>query len=286
MPLWYQELPLHMQPVAWQLGWFSLSWYAVAYLVSLGISGWIGWKIMSSNGIRWSAEQWLDLFLAVTAGVLVGGRLGFVFLYQPAWFVAHPSQIFWPFDATTGLWTGIAGMSFHGGLLGVGTGLWWFARVYKVNWWYLADSGVLLAPIGSFFGRLANFVNGELSGRVTTSDWGMYFPRGGSALRYPSQLLEAFGEGIILFGLMQYCRKRFALGSGQLTAVYLMGYGVIRFMIEFTREPDPGVGLFFGNTLTLGQLLCLGMVALGGGLWRYRTSSGILERNHAEARRS
>jgi phosphatidylglycerol:prolipoprotein diacylglycerol transferase len=265
-----------MHSVAVQFGSFSITWYAVAYGISLGITGWILWKILRRGGIVHSVDQWLDLMIGIVTGVVIGGRLGFVLLYQPRWFWAHPVQIMWPFDGH-GVWMGIAGMSFHGGLIGVGIGLWWFARTYRVNWWYMADVGAFLAPIGSFFGRLANFANGELYGRVTTSWWGMEFPRGGQALRFPSQLFEALGEGLLVFGIVWYVRRRFPAGTGALVATYCVSYGIIRFAIEFFREPDAGARLFFRDTITFGQLLCIIMIVTGGALWRFRKNSVILK---------
>ncbi|MEI8103592.1 MAG: prolipoprotein diacylglyceryl transferase [Candidatus Moraniibacteriota bacterium] len=282
MPEWYQNLPsLVHQPVAVQIGEWSVKWYALAYLLALGISVWIIRKIVQSERrYSLSPEQWLDLLLFVLAGILIGGRLGFVFLYDPAYFWVHPWQIVVPFDMTTGVWTGVAGMSFHGGLIGAGVGLWLVTRKYQWDWWYWADIVAFVAPIGSFLGRIANFVNGELYGRVTASGMGMYFPLdgfNGQSLRYPSQLYEAFGEGVVLFFVMWWLRTRFALGSGKVVAGYLIGYGAIRFIIEFFREPDPSLGLVVFNFFSLGQVLCLGMVIVGIDLWRHREKSVILK---------
>jgi len=280
MPEWYKNLPLLIhQPVALQLGEWSVKWYAIAYLFTTVVSIWIIWRAaQGEKGYRIEVEQWLDLFLFLLAGILVGGRLGFVLLYAPTYFWMNPWQIIVPFDIATGVWTGIAGMSFHGGLAGATVGLWLVTRKYHWDWWYWADLLAFVAPIGSFFGRIANFVNGELYGRVTRSEMGMYFPLdgfNGQVLRYPSQLYEALGEGGILFILIWWLRQRFALGSGKVVVGYFIGYGMIRFIVEFFREPDSSLGFVVFNLFSLGQVLCFGMVIIGIILW-YRCEKSVI----------
>jgi phosphatidylglycerol:prolipoprotein diacylglycerol transferase len=199
-----------------------------------------------------------DLILYGVLGILLGGRLGYVLFYNAAYYLDHPSDIL-------ALWHG--GMSFHGGLLGVIAAFTLFARRYQIPWLRLMDLLAVPAPIGLFFGRLANFVNGELYGRVTDSPLGMVFPRGGDLPRHPSQLYEATFEGLVLFVLLWLLATRtHALKHpGRLAGLFAAGYGIARFGIEFFREPDVQLGYLVGG-LSMGQLLCMPMILIGGWL--------------------
>jgi phosphatidylglycerol:prolipoprotein diacylglycerol transferase len=189
-------------------------------------------------------------------GVILGGRLGYVLFYQSAYFMQHPADIL-------AVWQG--GMSFHGGFLGVVLAMAWFARKYQLSWLAVMDFIAPLVPIGLGAGRLGNFINGELWGRVTNTDFGMVFPQIDGLLRHPSQLYEFTLEGVALFFILwAYASKPRA--SGTIAAVFLMGYGVFRFAVEYTREPDSYLGLL-SMGFSMGQWLSLPMLLIGAVLW-------------------
>jgi phosphatidylglycerol:prolipoprotein diacylglycerol transferase len=275
----YQHLPEHIDPVALSVGNFSLYWYGVTYLLSFVVGSWAFLRLSRKGDPGLPGEQATDLVLFLLIGMLVGARLGYVVLYNLPFYIEHPSAVISPFDVTTGRWIGISGMSYYGGAIGAVTVLWLFVRTYSIDFWALADRVALAAPVGYFFGRVGNFLNGELFGRITDKAWGMYFQNdgtGGTALRHPSQLYEAFFEGLVLFGVLWWLRGRAAF-SGALALWYAIGYGFLRFAMEFFREPDPQVGLLAG--LTLGQWLSLA-VCMSGSLvffWRRRRSCAIVE---------
>ena len=212
-----------------------------------------------------------DLILFAVIGVLVGGRLGYVFFYNPTYYIQHPIEIF-------SVWQG--GMSFHGGLLGVLSALAFFC-IFRKNLFFeisfmrrffsLTDFVAPLVPPGLFFGRIGNFINGELPGRITTLDevpWAMIFPDSGTLdFRHPSQLYQAFGEGLVLFLILYFADKQ-KKGLGFTSAIFLVFYGMIRFITEFFREPDPFIGLLAFN-FSMGQLLSIPLVCLGIGLLAY-----------------
>jgi phosphatidylglycerol:prolipoprotein diacylglycerol transferase len=274
-------------PVLVQLGPFAVRWYALAYIFGL-LLGWGGILLLLRRKLLWAAppyngkppateDQIGDLVVWMTFGVILGGRLGWDLIYGvvlcsvspyadfcrglPIEFVTNPIKI-------VAAWEG--GMSFHGGLLGVIIAMAWFCRRQKLNFLSIADLVALVAPIGLFFGRLANFVNDELWGRVTNVPWAMVFPRGGPVPRHPSQLYEAGMEGVALFIILQIC---LGLGlhrrPGLLAAIFMLGYGVFRFVSEFFREPDApflgpvsmGMALSIPIWLAAGALLVISLKA-------------------------
>ena len=242
---------------------FALRWYALAYLVGLLVGGRIMVALMRRPALWGDAApmrpaQVEELLTWVILGVVLGGRLGFVLFYQPGYYLAHPIEI--PM-----VWQG--GMSFHGGFLGVVLASWWWARRNGVNPLRLADALAVVAPIGLFFGRIANFVNGELWGRLSDAPWAVVFPNGGPFARHPSQLYEAGLEGILLQCVLAIAIYRFAAlkRPGLVTGLFVVGYALSRIAVEFFREPDPQLGYLFGGWLTMGMLLSLPMLALG--LW-------------------
>ncbi len=196
-----------------------------------------------------------DFLFYLIVGLLIGARLGYVLFYNLPRYMEAPWEVF-------AIWHG--GMSFHGGLLGMIVSGGWYARRKRAPFFELADIGALAAPIGLMLGRIGNFINGELYGRVTTLPWGMIFPAGGGMPRHPSQLYEAILEGPVLFGLLWWLRTRTDV-NGVVLAVFLIVYGVSRFCIEFVREPDPQLGFVF-LTFTMGQILCACMIVAGAGL--------------------
>ncbi len=245
----------NIDPVLLEFGPLVIRWYSLAYIIGI-LAGWrYGIYLISLPFSKLSKPQFENIVLWVTLGIILGGRLGYVLFYNFAYFRENPSDIF-------KLWRG--GMSFHGGLIGVIIVTLIYARFQRLKSTYLFDILACAAPIGLFLGRMANFVNGELYGRVTDVSWGMIFPNGGGLPRHPSQLYEAFLEGIVLF-LLLYLLVRatsFRLRGGLLSGIFIAGYALARFAVEFFREPDQQLG-YFADILTMGQLLCIPMMVLG-----------------------
>jgi phosphatidylglycerol---prolipoprotein diacylglyceryl transferase len=242
-------------PVLIQFGPLAIRWYALAYIAGL-LFGWqLLKRIVQRPGWTLTAEQIDDLLFYATLGIILGGRLGFVFFYHPAYYLSNPLQIL-------AVWQG--GMSFHGGLVGILVACWLFARRHGIGFLEIADAVAVVAPIGLFFGRLANFINAELWGRVTTVPWGVIFPNAGPEPRHPSQLYEALLEGLVLFVVLQVMARgsRDPAAAGLLGGVFLLGYGLARAFVELFREPDAHLGYLFGF-VTMGQLLSLPMIAAG-----------------------
>jgi len=240
-------------PVAIHLGSFGIHWYGLMYLVGfLSFLALGKWQINHRSWHRWSVQMLDDALFFGALGVIIGGRLGYVLFYQFDYFSQHPAEIF-------AVWQG--GMSFHGGFLGVLAAMWMFSRKYHIGWLKIMDFVAPLVPIGLGAGRMGNFINGELWGRVTNADFGMVFPRVDNLLRHPSQLYEFALEGVVLFLILWiYSSKPRATGS--VSALFLIGYGSFRFLAEYTREPDDYLGLL-SMGLSMGQWLSLPMVIIG-----------------------
>lgn len=254
-------MPSSVSPIAVQIGPFAVHWYSLMWLCAAAVVyALTRWRIRRAEG-PYTVALMDDVVLWAFAGAIVGGRLGYVFLYDAVYYCAHPLAIFSPYDFVAGTWTGIYGMSYHGGMIGVACALWLVARRHRADTVRVMDFLVPALPAGYFFGRLGNFFNHELVGRVTTSPMGMVFP-GDRIARHPSQLYEAFAEGIILFCVLWPLRNRVRT-RGMLTTIYLLLYGVARFCCEFFRAPDAHVG-FVWQGLTMGQVLSLAMI--GGAL--------------------
>lgn len=241
-------------PVLFQVGPFAIRWYALAYIFGL-IGAWrYGIWLARKAPPLVTAKQIDDFLIWATLGVILGGRLGYVFFYQPAYFLENPIMI-------PQMWKG--GMSFHGGLVGVILAMMLFARRHGIALFALADIVAAAAPIGLFLGRIANFINGELWGRVTDVPWAVIFTKGGPP-RHPSQLYEAFLEGIVLFAVLACLvllwrgRWRVGLTSG----VFLIGYSLSRMAVETVRQPDDFIGLLFLDS-TWGQWLSVPMLLFG-----------------------
>jgi len=262
---WWQHLPENLEPIAFSVGFFSLYWYAFFFACGALASFFFGYFLLRKNESTLPENTFFDIFFVVFIGACVGGRIGYVLLYNMDFFLQSPMRIFSPYDFRTGVWTGIAGMSFHGGLIGAVMSLFlfiWYKKShgYPFSFWNITDFLSLLAPIAIFFGRLGNFFNGELYGRITTMPWGMYFPvEPLEILRHPSTLYEASLEGILLFLILWFFQKR-TLFAGELTCLFLCGYAGFRFLGEYFREPDVQLGLFFGELFSLGQILSLLMI--------------------------
>jgi len=268
---WWQHLPEHIDPIVFSLGGISVRWYAICFALGIGVM-WFRFSLDRKGSFRNIRRKTLeDIFFFVLIGAFVGARLGYVFWYAPAYFLEHPSRILLPFDPVTGRFTGIAGLSFHGALVGAGAVMLWWARIRRESFFVWTDRFARIVPLGILFGRLGNFLNGELWGRTTDMAWGMFFPQVGAMVqRHPSQLYEALGEGALLYGILSWIdRKKHR--PGFLTACFLFGYGVIRFILEYWREPDVQIGLI-ADVFSLGQIFSLGLILFGGAwLWYMAT---------------
>jgi phosphatidylglycerol:prolipoprotein diacylglycerol transferase len=243
-----------IDPVAVSFGPFAIRWYALAYIAGLVI-GWRYCLALAGRPPHLVRRQDIDDFLVwATLGVVLGGRIGYVLFYNPGYYFAHPPQAFY-------VWHG--GMSFHGGALGVTVAILLFTRSRRIGIFAFSDIIAEAIPIGLFFGRIANFINGELFGRPSSVPWAMVFPNGGPVPRHPSQLYEAFCEGILLFLLLFFAEWRGARRSpGLVTGLFLVGYAVARMSGELFRQPDPQLGyLIFGATM--GQLLSIPVLIAG-----------------------
>ena len=244
-----------INPVAFSIGFFDIRWYSLAYIAGIFIGYYLFIHLAGKSGYEISKKALDDIIVYFIAGIMIGGRLGFVLFYDLDRYLTEPIAIF-------KTWEG--GMSFHGALIGLITAIYLLCRKHKLQLLRIFDLLCCVVPPGIFLGRIANFINGELYGRVTDLKWGVIFPNAGYLPRHPSQLYEALGEGLILFAVMQLLFHFTVLRnkSGVLTGIFLIGYSLIRIFIENFREPDFQVGYIL-DSLTLGQLLCVPMFMLG-----------------------
>ncbi len=248
-------------PVAISLGPLLIRWYGLMYLAAFGLFAWLGRLHARRLGGAFTAKQIDDLLFYGVLGVVLGGRLGYVLFYKAGYYFAHPAEIFM-------VWHG--GMSFHGGFLGVLVGVCLFARRNRRNWFDVTDFLAPLVPLGLAAGRLGNFINSELPGRVTDVPWAMIFPNIDSQPRHPSQLYQFALEGVALFLLLWWLSSK-PRPRAAVSAAFLIGYGVFRFVAEFAREPDGFLGLLaFG--MSMGQWLSAPMILAGAVMmaWAYR----------------
>ncbi len=251
------EVPYHfIDPVLFRIGPIELRWYGMMYLLAFLVAYFIIRSELRRKKGPIAVEEADDLLFYCIVGLLIGARAGYVLIYNLKAYLEAPWQIF-------AFWHG--GMSFHGGLVGMVIAGWIYSRRRKASFLELADIAVVAAPIGLMFGRMGNFINGELFGRVTNLPWGVVFPQGGSLPRHPSQLYEAFFEGLVLFGVLWWLRLKLRR-AGELLACFLLLYGIFRFAIEFFREPDIQIGFILGG-LTTGQLLCAVMIVIAIGFF-------------------
>ena len=269
----WMDLGLH--PIALDLGFFELRWYSLAYLAGIFIGYWYLLRLLREPGAPLARRHGDDLVFYAALGIILGGRLGYVFFYRPAAYWADPVQIL-------RIWDG--GMSFHGGVIGVSLAIVWLARRNGLQWLRVHDYVACCVPFGLFFGRLANFVNGELWGRVTDVPWAIRFDeRVGvdrwivGPPRHPSQLYEAVLEGLVLFAVLwfMFWKTRARYQPGRLVGAFLLVYGLSRFLVELVRQPDEGLenlswGLSMGQTLTVPMIL--------GGLYLILTAARRRER--------
>ena len=265
----------NIDPVALSIGPLQIYWYAIAYLAGF-LFAWGYARLLSAKylGVRPNKDDIDDFISWAILGVLIGGRLGYVLFYNLPFYSDNPLE-------ALKLWNG--GMSFHGGVIGLVSAIIIFALKNKINMFRLADIASCAAPMGFFFGRIANFVNGELYGRVVTDTenvpWAMVFPHAGPEPRHPSQLYEAVLEGLVLFTILFIASRFQAVRErpGILSAIFLIGYATFRFIVEFFRQPDAQIGFLIGG-LSMGQLLSLAMV-LGGCLLVLLMKIGVTKRS-------
>lgn len=251
-----QFTSLGLDPVAINLGFFQIKWYSLAYLSGILIGYWYLTVLIRQPGAPMARRHADDFIFYATLGIIVGGRLGYVIFYMPSIF-EHPLDVF-------KLWQG--GMSLHGGTVGVLVAIWWMARSEKLSFLRVCDYIACAVPFGLFFGRLANFVNGELWGKVTTVPWGIVFPGAGPLPRHPSQLYEATLEGPLLFAILAFFfwKTKARYHPGKLMGIAAIGYGCARFGVEFFRESDAQLMAFSERTgLHMGQWLTIPMLLIG-----------------------
>ncbi len=265
---WWQHLPSQMNPVIFSVGTFALRWYGMMYVVAFGIVYLLTVYRIKSEKLPFEPALVGDVLTWAMVGVVLGGRLGYILFYGTNFLLSDPLGTLSPWSFTPGgcRFSGISGMSYHGGVIGVIVALFAFTRSRKKLFFETFDLFIPAIPLGYTFGRIGNFINGELYGRVTESAIGMYFPLAPThQLRHPSQLYEAFFEGIFLFVVLWLLRWR-ENNTGSLSALYLFGYGFVRFFIEFFREPDAQLGFVLLN-FSMGQVLCFLMMIGGIGIF-------------------
>lgn len=274
----------HIQPYLFQIGNFQLRYYGLMYVVGFVLFAFWMRRQIKRKTVDLTNDEFDSLFTWLIVALLIGARLGYVLFYNFGYYLQHSVEIIWPFQG--GKLVGFSGMSFHGGLLGCVLGGWLWTRKNKKDFFAVGGHVVTIAPLGLFFGRLGNFLNGELWGRISDVKWAMYFP-GEAGLdsstplnvirqyisagyihpRHPSQLYEALTEGLLLFLVMLWLHKKNAPGSVRI-GVLLIGYAAARTFCEFFRQPDPQLGFLFG-WVTMGQLLSFFLVLGGAALIIY-----------------
>ena len=240
-----------IDPVALSLGPIQIHWYGLMYLLGFSGAWWLG--RLRAERFGWTAVEVEDLLFYGAIGVIVGGRLGYSLFYDLPALIDNPLNLF-------KVWQG--GMSFHGGLLGVVVAFGFFARATGKSYFSISDFIVPMVPVGLFFGRIGNFINGELWGKVSDVPWAMIFPNGGPLARHPSQLYEAMLEGVLLFVILWIYSAK-PKPPGAVSGLFLLGYGFFRFMVEFVRIPDQQYGYLLLDWITMGQILSLPMIVVG-----------------------
>ncbi|MBQ8785692.1 MAG: prolipoprotein diacylglyceryl transferase [Alphaproteobacteria bacterium] len=250
-----------ISPVIFAIGPIAVRWYSMAYLVGIVAAWLLILRLIKKYDLPLTRQQVEDMVFFTTIGIVVGGRLGYVLFYGGEYYLHNPLKIF-------AIWQG--GMSFHGGAIGAVMGILYTAYSQKIKFWLLTDMAALFAPIGIFLGRIANFINDELWGRVTDVPWAVRFPSGGFLPRHPSQLYEAVTEGLIIFIVLNLLWKKQNIrkNNGVISALFVIMYGFFRMLMEYYRQPDEQLGFFFGY-ITMGQILSLPVLLFGLSLLWY-----------------
>ena len=247
----------NLDPILFDFGFLALRWYSLAYIAGILIGWWFGKKIIirrfQTVGNKFSLSEFDDLITYLIISIIIGGRAGYIVFYNLEYFVSSPLEIF-------KIWEG--GMSFHGALIGIVIGTYFFSMQRKLHALFLLDIIACVSPIGIFLGRIANFINGELVGKITTVSWSVVFPKIDMLSRHPSQLYEAFFEGLILFFIMNMIIFRKNYKSGTCSYLFLIFYGIFRIISEFFREPDVQIGYVL-NLFSMGTVLSFLMILVG-----------------------
>ena len=251
----------NLDPVLFDFGFLVIRWYSLAYIFGILIGWWLGKRIILKRfqnlHFRFDIKEFDNLITYIIISMLLGGRIGYVLFYNFGYYLSNPFDII-------KIWEG--GMSFHGALIGIILGTYWFSIKKNIPTFFLLDIVSFVAPIGIFFGRVANFINGELVGKTTDVFWGVIFPSFDNNIRHPSQLYEAFFEGVVLFIIMNSILFRSNYKTGTCSYMFLIFYGIFRTFSEFFREPDLQIGyLIIG--MTMGQILCVFLFVIGIGLF-------------------
>jgi phosphatidylglycerol---prolipoprotein diacylglyceryl transferase len=262
---YWRHIYAHINPVAFHLFSLPVHWYGIMYVLALLSALYMAKWIVKKDNVDLSTEQLDRFFVYVEIGVILGARIGYIIFYDPAreYYFLHPWQIFNPFE--DGKFIGIRGMSYHGALFGFLIGAYLFSRRAKVSFGKLMDVVAVAVPLGYMFGRIGNFLNKGLVGRVTDASWGIYVD---GVLRYPSQLIEALLEGVVVFFIVYMYRKHKKF-EGELILLYAFSYGILRSIAELFRAPDVQIGYLCCNTVTLGQVLSLSMAFISAVVWIY-----------------
>ena len=247
----------NLDPILIDFGFIVIRWYSLAYIFGIILGWWLGKKIINhiikDINLKFNIKEFDDLITYLVISIIIGGRLGYVIFYNLGYYLANPFDI-------VKVWEG--GMSFHGALLGIIVGTYLFSKKKNVPTYFLLDIIACVSPIGIFFGRLANFINGELVGKVTTVSWGVIFPTIDSLPRHPSQLYEAVLEGAVLFIILNSLIFRRKYKMGTCSYLFLIYYGIFRVISEYFRQPDPQLGYLF-NLFSMGTLLSFLMIIVG-----------------------
>ncbi len=243
----------NLDPILFDFGFMAIRWYSLAYIFGILLGWWLGKKIILKKFNKFNVEEFDNLISYLIISIILGGRIGYVLFYDFGYYFSNPLDII-------KIWEG--GMSFHGALIGVILGTYFFSLKKEIDVFTLLDVIACVAPIGIFFGRIANFINGELVGKTTEVYWGIVFPKIDNFTRHPSQLYEAFLEGLVLFAILNFMLLRKHYQVGTCSYLFLIFYGCFRIIAEFFREPDKQIGYLF-NLLSMGTMLSIFMMIAG-----------------------
>lgn len=263
---YWNHIYQNFSPIAFKIGEISVHWYGIMYVLALLSAFFVAKWFIKHDNLLISDKELDGYFIYIEIGVIFGARLGYIIFYDPhtSYYLTHPWQIFNPF--MDGKFVGISGMSYHGAVIGFLIGTYAFAKRYKKDFWFLLDIAAVSVPLGYIFGRIGNFLNQRLIGRVTDEPWGIYVD---GVLRHPSQLYEAFLEGFLVFVILLIYRKHKKF-NGELIILYGILYGLARFIAEFYRQPDIQLGFLCCGWMTMGQILSILMIFFSAAFYIYK----------------